>query len=150
MGVEDVDPQEEGAIVTLGEEAPGGAQPGSYTVRRSGGRAEPTRQGSTDWACRRGVGCLGQDPRSVALVIDPAKAAVQPELRAGKRILCSERGVPAYVILTDATLRQLARHKPRDKAELADIHGIGAHKLDDLGEMILEVIGVRSAPEESQ
>jgi ATP-dependent DNA helicase RecQ len=49
--------------------------------------------------------------------------------------------VPAYVILHDATLAEIARRRPRDAAELADVPGIGARKLERYGTPLLELLG---------
>ncbi len=60
------------------------------------------------------------------------------ELRLG---LARERGVPPYVIFHDTTLRELARLKPATRADLHHVYGIGAKKAEDLGDVILAVIG---------
>ena len=43
------------------------------------------------------------------------------------------QSVPAYVILHDATLIEIARRQPRTREQLADIPGIGKMKLDRYG-----------------
>jgi ATP-dependent DNA helicase RecQ len=62
-------------------------------------------------------------------------------LRAYRRGKADERGVPPFIIFSDATLRDLARHRPSTLAELADIHGIGAKKLSEYGSDLLAEIG---------
>ena len=47
--------------------------------------------------------------------------------------LASERGVPAYVIFGDATLRELARLRPTNLDDFARVKGVGEKKLLDLG-----------------
>jgi ATP-dependent DNA helicase RecQ len=54
-------------------------------------------------------------------------------LRALRRDLAGERGVPAYVIFGDATLRELARVKPTTLEDFAKVRGVGEKKLQDLG-----------------
>ncbi len=61
-------------------------------------------------------------------------------LRAKRRELAEEAGVPPYVIFHDATLRELAERRPRDLSNLALISGIGARKLEAYGEAFLSVI----------
>ncbi|MGL5837194.1 MAG: DNA helicase RecQ [Sphingorhabdus sp.] len=61
-------------------------------------------------------------------------------LRAKRRELAGEAGVPPYVIFHDATLRELAERRPRDLSNLAMISGIGARKLEAYGEAFLSVI----------
>ncbi len=51
-----------------------------------------------------------------------------------------EQGVPAYVILHDKTLRQLASLRPADETALADISGLGAAKREHYGAELLELI----------
>jgi ATP-dependent DNA helicase RecQ len=61
-------------------------------------------------------------------------------LRTLRRKLAEARGVPAYVVFNDATLRDMARAKPRSRDALLNIRGVGERKLADLGLLFLEVI----------
>ncbi len=61
-------------------------------------------------------------------------------LRALRRELAAERGVPPYVILHDRSLRDLARLRPASRGELTAAYGIGEKKAADLGDKILEHI----------
>jgi len=61
-------------------------------------------------------------------------------LRVRRRELAAEAGVPPYVVFHDAVLRDLAADKPRTKAALSRISGVGAAKLERYGEAFLEVI----------
>lgn len=61
-------------------------------------------------------------------------------LRTKRRALAAEAGVPPYVIFHDATLRDMARIRPKSLRDMALISGIGARKLDDYGAAFLEVI----------
>jgi ATP-dependent DNA helicase RecQ len=71
-------------------------------------------------------------------------------LRELRRELSGARGVPAYVIFTDATLRELARHRPRAIDGLAGIYGLGERKRADLGPLVIDEInrylGLGEAP----
>ncbi len=49
-------------------------------------------------------------------------------------------GLPAYVILHDATLNELALRQPRDLEALALVPGIGARKLERYGEVLIELV----------
>ena len=48
--------------------------------------------------------------------------------------------MPAYVILPDRSLIDMARRKPATPAEMAQVHGVGELKLARYGEEFLEVI----------
>ena len=66
-------------------------------------------------------------------------------LRELRRELARERGVPAYIIFGDATLRDLAMKRPSTPEDLLLVSGIGLKKLDSYGKRILEVIRRHSA-----
>ena len=79
---------------------------------------------------------------SAAAVADlPAEAAtVFERLRAWRATTAKERGVPAYVIFHDATLRQVALELPGSLAELGRISGVGQTKLATHGEGVLGAV----------
>ena len=62
-------------------------------------------------------------------------------LREFRRELAAARGVPAYVILGDRSLREIARLRPTTLAQLSQVYGIGEKKLADLGERLLRLMG---------
>ncbi len=61
-------------------------------------------------------------------------------LRALRREVAEERGVPAYVIFGDATLRDLARVRPGSEATFLNVRGVGERKLAELGPRFLSHI----------
>jgi ATP-dependent DNA helicase RecQ len=69
------------------------------------------------------------------------------ELRKLRHKLARQRNMPAYIIFSDATLRELARKKPSTPGALLLVSGIGMKKLESYGEQILETIRRHSAKE---
>ena len=61
-------------------------------------------------------------------------------LRTLRRQIADERDVPAYVLFSDATLRDMARVRPGSASALLGIRGVGERKLADLGPTFLELI----------
>ena len=61
-------------------------------------------------------------------------------LRACRRDLALEAGVPPYVIFHDSTLREMAHKRPRSLANLSHIAGIGERKREAYGQAFLAVI----------
>lgn len=61
-------------------------------------------------------------------------------LRELRKRLADERGVPAYVIFGDATLRQMARVYPVAVAEMGGIFGMGEKKRAEFGEVFAEAV----------
>lgn len=62
------------------------------------------------------------------------------DLRALRRELAEQRGVPPFVIFSDASLRDMAARRPGTSAGFLDVHGVGQKKLDDFGAVFLERI----------
>ena len=67
-------------------------------------------------------------------------------LRALRLELAREDSVPAFVVASDRTLRDLAFLRPRSRAELLRAHGIGEAKAERYGRQILEAVA-RSRPD---
>lgn len=61
-------------------------------------------------------------------------------LRELRKKLADERGVPAYIIFGDATLRQMARDYPVRVTELEGITGVGEKKRAEFGEAFVHAI----------
>lgn len=61
-------------------------------------------------------------------------------LRACRRELALEAGVPPYVIFHDATLREMAQVRPKSLRDMALINGVGERKLDAYGDAFLAVL----------
>jgi ATP-dependent DNA helicase RecQ len=66
-------------------------------------------------------------------------------LRRLRRQLADERGVPAYIIFSDVSLREMARKYPTNSTEFRRIPGVGEQKLKDFGEAFLSAIRTHSA-----
>jgi ATP-dependent DNA helicase RecQ len=61
-------------------------------------------------------------------------------LRALRKRLADENGIPPYVVFHDATLRAIAAHQPRDLARFAQVPGIGPSKLARYGDQFVAAI----------
>jgi ATP-dependent DNA helicase RecQ len=61
-------------------------------------------------------------------------------LRGWRRDLARERGVPAYVVLDDVSLRNLARVRPTRPESLRQSRGMGEKRQADFGEKLMELI----------
>ncbi len=81
-----------------------------------------------DRAAGTGVSLEGEDRR------------LFDRLRALRKQLADEHGLPPYVIFHDATLRELALERPASLEALARIRGIGEAKLSRYGERFIEAI----------
>jgi DNA helicase-2/ATP-dependent DNA helicase PcrA len=93
--------------------------------------AQPVRQPVT------GPATPGRD-------LTPAESALFEELRSVRRHLAA--GKPAYTVLSDQSLHEIARRRPATLAQLGNIKGMGPVKLERYGDALLAV--VETAPAE--
>jgi ATP-dependent DNA helicase RecQ len=61
-------------------------------------------------------------------------------LRNLRRVIAEERDVPAYIVFSDATLREIARVRPAGLIEMKRIKGVGDRKLADLGKRFVGAV----------
>lgn len=87
------------------------------------------------------------DNCSVCLVdLAPQPAADPPgddlfqQLRALRREIAERDSVPAFVVFSDATLRDMAAKRPRTRIEMLNVNGIGQVKLERYGAAFLAVV----------
>jgi ATP-dependent DNA helicase RecQ len=82
----------------------------------------------------------GRSRRIAATAEGPHDKELFERLRQVRRKLAEGRGLPAYFILHDSTLRQMARDYPSNEAELALISGVGEKRARDFGAVFLTEI----------
>ena len=73
-------------------------------------------------------------------LLDAADQELFEALRLWRAETARTQGVPAYVILHDRSLREIASRHPTDITELLDIPGIGAAKADRYAEALLRLV----------
>ncbi|HEX3085504.1 MAG TPA: RQC domain-containing protein, partial [Pyrinomonadaceae bacterium] len=62
------------------------------------------------------------------------------ELRRLRKMIADERSLPAYIVFSDVSLRQMARYYPTTETEFARISGVGDRKLADFGKVFIDAI----------
>jgi ATP-dependent DNA helicase RecQ len=62
------------------------------------------------------------------------------ELRALRKRIADEAGVPPFVVFGDATLTEMAAMMPQTAEEMLEVSGVGKHKLGKYGAAFLEAI----------
>ena len=77
-----------------------------------------------------------------------ADAGLVDALRAWRLERCRADSVPAYVVLHDATLNDIASACPATARELGRVAGIGPTKLERYGDDILAIVNAGRAGEE--
>jgi superfamily II DNA helicase RecQ len=62
------------------------------------------------------------------------------KLRVWRLQTARQKGLPAYMVFSDATLQTIAAHKPHTLRELSAINGVGEKKLTLYGEAVLQAL----------
>lgn len=118
---------------------PEGAASFIFTVKRRASKSRRTQRIQRAVDLAREESALDARPR----VGDDGE--LFQDLRDLRRELASERGVPAYIICSDATLRGMCRRRPSTMEELLEVSGIGEKKAADYGDAFLEAVAAYEA-----
>ena len=70
----------------------------------------------------------------------PANPGLFDALRALRAKLAAAQSVPAYVVFSDATLRDMCARLPADADEMLEVSGVGQAKFAKYGEAFLGAI----------
>ena len=71
---------------------------------------------------------------------ETVNATLLGALRTWRSAMARQRGVPAYVVLHDATIEGIATARPTTSAQLRGISGIGDKKLEHYGDELLALV----------
>jgi len=108
--------------------------------------ARPVLRGEQELRLRRDQAPKKRRKRGErAGTLDGSDRELWDVLRARRRELAEEQGVPPYVVFHDAVLMQMVELRPRDLGRLAQLDGVGEHKLAHYGRAFLEVLNAHAA-----
>lgn len=115
--------------------------PGQYPVVRLGERAEDVMRGGQPLLMKTVKEELPAAPRrAVPDELEGPAAELFQRLRNLRARTARMQGVPAYVVFTDRTLREMALARPRTVAELRAVSGVGDAKASRYGKAFLAEI----------
>jgi len=83
---------------------------------------------------------------AVAADLPAAPAGLFESLRAWRAAEAKAQAIPPYVIFHDSVLREIAAVRPANLAELGQIKGVGASKLDRYGVGVLDILSRETVP----
>ncbi|HST74269.1 MAG TPA: RecQ family ATP-dependent DNA helicase, partial [Acetobacteraceae bacterium] len=79
-------------------------------------------------------------PAAVAADLPAAPAGLFESLRAWRAVEAKAQAIPPYVIFHDSVLREIAAVRPASLAELGQVKGVGASKLERYGARVLDIL----------
>ena len=116
---------------------------GQYRTLSLGERAVPVLRGQEQVTMSLPRHDLKETKRQKRLAempdYEPDEALFQ-KLRKVREILAAREHMPAYIVFSDATLREMCTKRPSDDEELLAISGVGRHKLEKYGEAFLDAL----------
>ncbi len=111
-----------------------------YGALRMTDKARPILRGEEGITLRRDTIRKAARRPAVKMLVSEEDAPLLSALKAKRRALAEEAGVPAYVIFTDKTLIEMAETRPATLDQMARVSGVGATKLERYGATFLQVI----------
>ncbi len=121
----------------------------NYSVLKLTPRARPVLRGEETLELAKARVRAAKKARTpkTAAGLGPADVVLFETLRELRKRLADEQGVPPYVVFGDATLVEMSRLRPADKAEMLDVTGVGEVKLERYGDDFLDAIRSVPAPD---
>ncbi len=115
--------------------------PGAMGALRLTPKARPILDGTTGVELRRPTKSRKGGRRAPApAAVDSRDEGVFQALRHWRKATADAAGVPAFVVMSDQTLRDIARLRPVSLEQLLAVNGIGPVKAERYGVAILKVI----------
>lgn len=71
---------------------------------------------------------------------ETADSGLFEHLRKLRLSIAKKEGIPAYLVFNDATLRDMEKLKPKSRAEMLEVSGVGAHKMSKYGHWFIDAI----------
>ncbi|MBP9601838.1 MAG: helix-turn-helix domain-containing protein, partial [Lutibacter sp.] len=82
-----------------------------------------------------------QEVKAISKVSKVKKDTLFERLRQLRHSISLEENIPAYLVFSDATLKEMERARPMSESELLEISGVGRRKLEVYGdEFIAEIV----------
>jgi ATP-dependent DNA helicase RecQ len=122
---------------------------GRYSVLMLTGKALPLLRGEESLTLAKPRVRVPKKPRrsvGASWPDHPLDEALFDELRALRKRLAADQGVPPYVVFNDATLADMVAQRPHSRTEMLAVNGVGQTKLERYGDAFLELIGAVKPP----
>ena len=126
----------------------------AYGALRLTAAARPVLRGEQRVEMRRSVEAKPAKTARGRIVREPSElepdARLLARLKEWRREEARRQAVPAYVILHDATLAEIAQRSPRDVGALGEIPGMGQKRLERYGQALIDLVAANGAVDVSR
>lgn len=108
---------------------------------------KPSRVRKSTRKARHAGSSAGSDAGKAPLqgpILDPTALELMEALRKWRREFASQHEMPAFLVFSDKTLKDICVKYPRTPRELLAVNGFGEHKVDRFGKEVLAIIAAQS------
>ncbi len=91
-------------------------------------------------------GPCASGPETHDEAVEAAEDGIFRDLRETRKAIADRDGVPPFVVFSDASLRDMAQKRPRNRVEMLAVSGVGQVKFERYGEAFLSVLNAAAAP----
>ncbi|WP_062076800.1 ATP-dependent helicase [Demequina globuliformis] len=111
-------------------------------ARKAGGRATRKRTRFLEHVWPDGMPARKprRSTKDTLADLGPEDLRLYESLKAWRAAIAKAASKPAFTVIVDTTMAEIARTRPGTLGELAGVHGIGSSKLEAYGLQILEVV----------
>jgi len=111
-------------------------------ARREGGKATRKRTRFLEkwWPDASPARAPKRSSKAELADLDVDQLRLFDALKQWRLAIAQETGKPAFTVLVDASLVQIAKERPGTRGDLAKVNGVGASKLEKYGLDILEIV----------
>lgn len=107
----------------------------AYATLKLGSKASSALKGQEKLVMR-----VSQERVKSSLTQDVSNPELFDRLRSLRKSIADERGVPAFVVFSDASLKSMCAIMPQSLESFLSVSGVGSVKAEAYGEAFLEVI----------
>jgi ATP-dependent DNA helicase RecQ len=108
--------------------------------RKSRQRKHDVRRPSPEFEVKKGPERAPPHVEPAEPHLDTSGRTLFEKLRVLRRTIATERGVPAFMVFSDKTLREIARARPTSKEAMLAVNGVGPAKYKSFGERFVGVV----------
>ena len=77
---------------------------------------------------------------AASAAVGTPEAQLFEKMRALRKAIADEQGVPPYVVFSDATLQEMAAEQPTNRISMLSVSGVGMKKFETYGEAFIQLI----------
>ena len=112
----------------------------SKTARKSPDGRQKRGSKATVSSDASGIPVVVSKRSEIAEPLDPAGRRLYEQLKILRRQIADDEGVPAFMVCSDKTLRDMARRRPVSRTQMLEVYGMGEVRFEHVGHRFIQAI----------